>query len=307
MLQLQLLTRIVNTRESYDLGSSAEDFNDVDLVDLAGHSYGITSDPLTQFSAVFSAIIHDLDHPGVPTPSLSRRILETPRFTKINLLRNKTASDWHGICSCKTSKKTSELASTKPRKTCIDFVSWWSIQSWAPILWIRNFKPFAKPDGKPPFSKNSAILDLSRGGAESETDRDNRKATIIIEHLIQASDVSHTMQHWHVFKSWNEKLFMECYGAYQEGRADSDPSEDWYKSEIGFFDFYVIPLAKKLHSCGVFGVSSVEYLNYAKENREEWVREGEGLVSEYLAKYYRQQHQDATSGIIVNDKKDLSH
>jgi hypothetical protein len=28
----------------------------------------------------------------------------------------------------------------------------------------------------------------------------NRKATIVIEHLIQASDVSHTMQHWHVYQ-----------------------------------------------------------------------------------------------------------
>jgi hypothetical protein len=28
----------------------------------------------------------------------------------------------------------------------------------------------------------------------------NRKATIVLEHLIQASDVSHTMQHWHVFR-----------------------------------------------------------------------------------------------------------
>ena len=26
----------------------------------------------------------------------------------------------------------------------------------------------------------------------------NRKATIVIEHLIQASDVAHTMQHWYV-------------------------------------------------------------------------------------------------------------
>lgn len=25
----------------------------------------------------------------------------------------------------------------------------------------------------------------------------NRKATIVMEHLIQASDVAHTMQHWH--------------------------------------------------------------------------------------------------------------
>jgi len=28
----------------------------------------------------------------------------------------------------------------------------------------------------------------------------NRKATIVLEHLIQASDVAHTMQHWHVYK-----------------------------------------------------------------------------------------------------------
>ena len=31
---------------------------------------------------------------------------------------------------------------------------------------------------------------------ESAADAINRKATIVIEHLIQASDVAHTMQHW---------------------------------------------------------------------------------------------------------------
>jgi 3'5'-cyclic nucleotide phosphodiesterase len=36
----------------------------------------------------------------------------------------------------------------------------------------------------------------------------NRKATIVIEHLIQASDVSHTMQHWHVYVKWNEASFI---------------------------------------------------------------------------------------------------
>ena len=55
--------------------------------------------------------------------------------------------------------------------------------------------------------------------------------------------------------------------AYREGRAEKDPSEFWYKGEIGFFDFYIIPLAKKLKECGVFGVSSDEYLNYAIKNR----------------------------------------
>ena len=55
--------------------------------------------------------------------------------------------------------------------------------------------------------------------------------------------------------------------AYREGRAEKDPSEFWFKGEIGFFDFYIIPLAKKLKECGVFGVSSDEYLNYAIKNR----------------------------------------
>jgi hypothetical protein len=48
----------------------------------------------------------------------------------------------------------------------------------------------------------------------------DRKATIVIEHLIQASDVAHTMQHWHVYRKWNERLFLEMYKAYQEGRAE---------------------------------------------------------------------------------------
>ena len=48
------------------------------------------------------------------------------------------------------------------------------------------------------------------------------------------------------------------YMAYKQGRAEKDPSKGWYESEIGFFDFYIIPLAKKLKDCGVFGVSSEE-------------------------------------------------
>ena len=63
----------------------------------------------------------------------------------------------------------------------------------------------------------------------------NRKATIVIEHLIQASDVSHTMQHWHVYRKWNQRFFNECYKAYKEGRADTDPSLGWYKGACLFY------------------------------------------------------------------------
>jgi hypothetical protein len=117
-------------------------------------------------------------------------------------------------------------------------------------------------------------------------DQVNRKATIVLEHLIQASDVSHTMQHWEIYRKWNERLFFEMYVAFQTGRVDDDPSTGWYKGELWFFDFYIIPLAKKLKDCGVFGVSSDECLNYALENRRIWAERGEDIVKEMLSVDY---------------------
>jgi hypothetical protein len=118
--------------------------------------------------------------------------------------------------------------------------------------------------------------------SESTKDEVDRKATIVIEHLIQASDVSHTMQHWHIYRKWNQRLFEEMYVAYKEGRAANDPSDGWHKGELGFFDFYIIPLAKKLKNCGVFGVSSDEYLMYAEKNRQEWSERGHECVSQMV-------------------------
>jgi hypothetical protein len=126
----------------------------------------------------------------------------------------------------------------------------------------------------------------------------NRKATIVIEHLIQASDVSHTMQHWHVFRKWNQRLFEEMYAAYRAGRAAKDPAEFWYEGEIGFFDFYIIPLAKKLKDCGVFGVSSDEFLNYAKKNREEWEAWGKEIVAEMVEVVIKKQHASLEKSVV---------
>jgi len=122
----------------------------------------------------------------------------------------------------------------------------------------------------------------SRDHEDEQVNR-NRKATIVIEHLIQASDIAHTMQHWHIYRKWNERFFMECHRAYVQGKAKQNPSEYWYAREIGFFDFYIIPLAKKLKECGVFGVSSDEYLNYAMRNRMEWEEKGHLIVAEMVA------------------------
>ena len=46
------------------------------------HGYGITSDPLTQFACAFAALIHDVDHPGVPNQQLVQEELDIAKFYK---------------------------------------------------------------------------------------------------------------------------------------------------------------------------------------------------------------------------------
>mmetsp|Transcript_18388 Transcript_18388/g.32420 ORF Transcript_18388/g.32420 Transcript_18388/m.32420 type:complete len:95 (-) Transcript_18388:65-349(-) len=66
------------------------------------------------------------------------------------------------------------------------------------------------------------------------------------------------------------------------------------RERLDFFDFYIIPLAKKLKECGVFGVSSDEYLSYAEQNRKEWEQRGEEIVQDMIQKVEEQKN-----GIMV--------
>lgn len=58
-----------------------------------------------------------------------------------------------------------------------------------------------------------------------------------------------------------------------------------FQGELWFFDHYVIPLAKKLEECNVFGVSSAECLDYATANRNEWSVKGEEVVAAMMDRY----------------------
>eukprot|EP00980_Cylindrotheca_fusiformis_P011134 scaffold2557_cov121-Cylindrotheca_fusiformis.AAC.17 len=79
----KLLTRIVNVDDGNGLTTTNHHTADnIKLVDMAGHSYGITSDPLTQFSVVFSAVIHDMDHPGVPNAQLVKENTQSAHIFK---------------------------------------------------------------------------------------------------------------------------------------------------------------------------------------------------------------------------------
>mmetsp|Transcript_15174 Transcript_15174/g.37208 ORF Transcript_15174/g.37208 Transcript_15174/m.37208 type:complete len:298 (-) Transcript_15174:63-956(-) len=269
----KLLKRIVKVDEGNGLKTPSEN---VDLVDLAGHSYGITSDPLTQFAVVFSAVIHDVDHPGIPNSQLLTENTRNAQIYKKSIAeQNSVDLAWEMLMTDEYNDLRACIYHTEEeqkrfRQLVVNTVL-------ATDIADKELQALRKARWETAFSHSATDA--------HDIESEDRKATIVIEHLIQASDVSHTMQHWHIYKKWNEKFFMECYGAFKAGRADVDPSINWYKGEIGFFEFYVIPLAKKLDNCGVFGVSSHEYLNYATANRDEWIREGESIVQQFLAKY----------------------
>jgi hypothetical protein len=262
----KLLSRIVTPKDE-----------SVAKADVHGDSYGITADPLTQFACIFSAVIHDADHTGLPNAQLIKENTALARYYQGKSVAEQNSVDlaWALLMEDKYKELRQAIYSNDDelrrfRQLVVNAVM-------ATDIIDKGLKKLRNDRWEKAFSE---------GGQHNESERVNvnRKATIVIEHLIQASDVSHTMQHWHIYRKWNENFFMESYKAYAQGRADKDPSDTWYKGEIGFFDFYIIPLAKKLKDCNVFGVSSDEYLNYALSNRREWERRGQEVVAEMIAK-----------------------
>lgn len=261
----KLLSRIV-----------APDLDDATEKNLHDHTYGITSDPLTWFSVVFAALIHDVDHSGVPNAQLVKE------GTPLAILYNsKSVAEQNSI-------EMSWDLLMEPAYANLRRTIYATTEEFARFRQLVVNTVMATDI----VDKDMKQLRNDRWEAAFETEHVSSlgqnctvmKATIVIEHLIQASDVVHTMQHWHVYRRWNEKFFAECMKAYAEGRAENNPAETWYEGEKGFFDFYIIPLAKKLKECGVFGVSSDEYLMYAMQNRKEWEERGKDIVQEMLEK-----------------------
>lgn len=268
MSVVKLLSRIVSPK--------IDATTDVTAAVLHDHTYGITSDPLTQFACVFSALIHDVDHRGIPNVHLAdeEKGMAAHYNRKSIAEQNSVDIAWDLLMddqfrNLQHAIFVNEEELERFRELVVNSVM-------ATDIMDKDLKALRNARWDKAFAEGSDVV------SESRKDAIDRKATIVIEHLIQASDVAHTMQHWHIYRKWNTRLFMEMYKAYKQGRSTVDPSETWYQGEIGFFDFYIIPLAKKLKDCGVFGVSSYEYLSYAERNRDEWEAKGKDVVTEMM-------------------------
>lgn len=268
MSVMKLLSRIVGP-----------DIDGDDAQELHDHTYGITSDPLTQFAVVFSALLHDVDHLGVPNTQLVKEARELAQMYNNKSVAEQNSIDlaWGLLMEdrfqiLRRSIYATEAEFRRFRQLLVNTIL-------ATDIMDKELKQLRNAKWDKAFAESSMCVSPEKDSVREIT---NRKATVVIEHLIQASDVAHTMQHWQVYRKWNARLFKELYQSYLEGHSDKDPSEGWYEGEMGFFDYYILPLAKKLQDCGVFGVASHEYLNYAEQNRKEWEAKGKLVVAEFI-------------------------
>ena len=269
----KLLKRIV-TPEFENL--KANETGDI-ACHLHNYTHGINSDPLTILAIVFSALIHDVDHRGVSNLQLINEDKEMAELYKNKSVAEQNSVDisWDLLMSNEFSDLRACMFATQAeldrfRQVVVNVVLATDI--------------FDKELNGLRFKRWQKAFSDEVGRSE---DYNDLRATIVIEHIIQASDVAHTMQHWHVYCKWNKRLFQEMYVAYQQGRMANDPSKFWYTGEIAFFDNYIIPLARKLKDCNVFGVSSDECLNYALKNRAEWEARGNEVVAEMMEEVSR--------------------
>jgi class 3 adenylate cyclase len=297
----KLLQRVV--KPNIDLRGSVKDKSNMKeeiASELHNYTYGITSDPLTQFALVFSALIHDCDHWGVSNNQLIKE--GVPIASKY---QNKSVAEQNSVdlawdllmesdeygdlqrCIFPTDDEYKRF-----RQVVVNIVM--STDIFDKELGGLRKNRWAKAFGNP--------NDVEGEEPEDPEYQQDLKATIVIEHIMQASDIAHTMQHWHVYQKWNRRLFDELYTAHRAGRMEVDPSTFWYKGELGFFDNYIIPLGEKLKQCGVFGVSSDECLNYATENRREWEAKGEMIVAELVESFQKRDKED-TGGPVSTGKK----
>lgn len=244
-------------------------------------------DPLTSFAVLFAAFIHDTNHPGVSNDQLAR---EDPRLAERyqrKSIAEQNALDvaWDVLMNPRFREMRDYIFETDDeftrfRQVVVNMVLATDIfdPELTALRKARWFKAFSET------SSNSYYMTDAR-------------ATVVIERIMQASDVCHTMQHWHVYMRFNKKLFEELLLAYRRGRCTSDPAQFWYEGEIKFFDNYVIPLAQNLKDCNAFGVSSDECLNFALRNRAEWENRGKLIVEEYVQEFTEKYSQMGSNSI----------
>jgi len=220
------------------------------------------------FSCFFSSLVRDIGHPGVTNAHLVKE-----EAALATAFKNKSIAEQNSLCIAFnllledrfTDRRQAIYADGKEmnlfREVVVNSVLATDSgdQELSSLLNTRWLKAFAKSSG------DRATID--------------QKATIVVEHLIQLIDIGYRVQHWMLFEKWATQHYIERAKAYAVDREKRNPRDFWYDTQIEYFTFHVIPLAKKLKECGVFGLRSTDYVDCAMKNLAEWDLHGKGVVA----------------------------
>jgi 3'5'-cyclic nucleotide phosphodiesterase len=189
-------------------------------------AYGITSDPLTQFAVVFSALVHDVGHPGVSNNQLQKE--KSPIGIKYHYKstteQNSVTLAWnllmqpkfHHLCfaimsnnECECKRFRQLLVNSVMATDLFDA----ELKLFRENRWNRAFDNPASVETSPTLTSSFQDLDGQQQKAikseqqlqmnpqllhrkrcilnnNKSNEESNRRATIVIELILQASDVS---------------------------------------------------------------------------------------------------------------------
>lgn len=145
---------------------------------LHDFTYGITSDPLTHFACVFSAMIHDVDHPGVPNMQLVKEKDEMAEMYENKSVAEQNSFDfsWELLMDPSYEELRKCIFSNDEelkrfRQLVVNSIMATDVFD-PELVKLRNSR----------WEKAFAEDDLDE---ENPVDKTDLKATIVIEHIIQ--------------------------------------------------------------------------------------------------------------------------
>ena len=162
-------------------------------------TFGIASDPITLFACVLAALIHDADHQGVPNAQL---LNEHPHLQDIYHGKAAIAEQhsinvgWEMLMDSKYKAFRDTICVNEDemkrfRQLIVNIIM-------ATDICDKDLKEFRNMRWEKAFSED--MQRITSYSMKWRKENHHRKATIGLEQLIQVSDVSHTMQPWHVYR-----------------------------------------------------------------------------------------------------------
>ncbi|GAX18681.1 cAMP-specific phosphodiesterase 4 [Fistulifera solaris] len=120
------------------------------------------------------------------------------------------------------------------------------------------------------------------GNSKNSEEPDELKISVLLELFLTAADVSHNLQGWEQMVKWSNCLYLELQRALLMGRG-TDPKPNWFQNQIGFLEFYLLPLANKLDETGVFGgFVGKQFATTVLANRDRWVKKGQKVTDQII-------------------------